>query len=93
MSIIRDTLASVEAGRGAALLPRQAIYAEAIRRLAMHPSTPGGWLEAALGAEEALTQSLPGDREAATAVFLGRAVELFGSALDVVGAQFREDPR
>lgn len=78
MTAMQATLANIRLGRDAMFLPEQAIYAEAMRRLAMDPTTPWTWIERAQGIAENLAAATGAEREPATAEFLARAAELFG---------------
>lgn len=77
MTSAKATLANVRAGRYAMFLPAEAVYAEAMRRLAMDPTTPQPWLDRAIGASENLAAATPGQRADATAEYLAKARELF----------------
>jgi hypothetical protein len=78
MTAAQTTLANVRSGRDAMFLPEQAVYAEAMRRLAMDPTTPWAWIERAQGIAENLAAATGAEREQATAEFIARAAELFG---------------
>jgi hypothetical protein len=78
MTAMQTTLANVRLGRDAMFLPEQAVYAEAMRRLAMDPATPWAWIERAQGIAENLAAASGAERGPATTEFLIRARELFG---------------